>query len=377
MPDPIHAFDFLADLRPSQPRSFYVLFGDDRFLKCLTRQRLERDAGGLPAAAGKATAAGEEVGASHFDGAQAAWRDVIDELSTQSLFSRGPRVVIVDNADDFVSRHRGQLEELVAQPIGSGRLILDVVSFPSNLRLYKAVLEHGQLVECRAPQRARGKGSSLDEDRLCKWIVQWARSTHGIELAGGADRELVALTGTELGMIDQNLAKLALLVDADKKVDAKLVQTVVGGWRTQTTWDMMDAALEGNAGEALWQLSRLLHAGEAPQMIFGAVLWSLRRFADAATLVVEQEALGRKLSLPNALEQAGFKNWPAGAMPKAERHLRQLGRHRAIGLYHRLLETDLSLKGSHAAPDKARWAIEHLLLSLAKQNPPRAAAKGG
>ena len=112
---------------------------------------------------------------------------------------------------------------------------------------------------------------------------------------------------------------------------------------------------------------RLLQAGEVPQMIAGAMLWSLRRFADAAQLVMEAERSGRKISLPMALEQAGFQKWPQGALQKAERQLRQLGRHRAGDLYQELLSLDLSLKGTHASPARSRWALEQFLMSLSKQ----------
>jgi DNA polymerase-3 subunit delta len=150
-------------------------------------------------------------------------------------------------------------------------------------------------------------------------------------------------------------------------VTVELVQQIVGGWRAQTTWELLDAALEGNAAAALIQLERLLQAGEAPQAIAGAVLWSLRRFANAALLVAEAEYDGRKITLPAALEHAGFKKWPQGAMQRSERQLRQIGRERAGRLYQQLLTLDLAMKGSHSTPPRARWALEQLILSLSRQ----------
>ena len=82
---------------------------------------------------------------------------------------------------------------------------------------------------------------------------------------------------------------------------------------------------------------------------------------------MEAEHAGRKVSLPMVLEQAGFRKWPQGAMQRAEKQLRQLGRHRAGNLYDRLLKLDLSMKGSHSAPARARWALEEFLISLSKQ----------
>ena len=50
-----------------------------------------------------------------FDGGKIEWRDVYDELSTQSLFGGGgPRLVMVDPADDFITRNRDRLEDYLA-----------------------------------------------------------------------------------------------------------------------------------------------------------------------------------------------------------------------------------------------------------------------
>ena len=110
-----------------------------------------------------------------------------------------------------------------------------------------------------------------------------------------------------------------------------------------------------------------LQSGDCTQSVAGAMLWSLRRFADASQLVIEAEHAGRKITLPAALEEAGIKKWPQGALQKAERQLRQIGRHRASKLYQQLLRLDLSIKGSHSSPSRARWALEQLILSLSRE----------
>ena len=347
-----HAFDLLKEAELQLPPTC-VLLGDDRFLKRLTRTKI-RDA------------VSEDGEATELSG-KSQWRDVHDELSTLSLFGTGPRLVFVSDGDEFVKNYRPQLEDYVANPSKSGCLVLDLQSLASNTRLYKALAESGQVIECRPPQTKRGKSSYVDENRLKEWLREWGESTHNIHLKRGADEELLALVGPELGLLDQELAKLALFCDKDAEVTVELVRQVVGGWRAKTTWELLDAALDGNAADALSQLERLLQAGEAPQAIAGAMLWSLRRFADAAQFILEAEHAGRKVNLPMALEQAGFKKWPKGALQRAEKQIRQLGRHRAAALYDQLLKLDLAMKGSHSAPARARWALEKFLLSMSKQ----------
>lgn len=347
-----HAFEVLKEENPAIS-GVCALVGDDRFLKRLVRTKITH-------------AVTDDGDAAEYD-SKSEWRDVMDDLSTLSLFGDGPRLVFVLDGDDFVKKNRPQLEDYAASPGTAGILVLELNSLASNTRLYKSLAKSGHIIECKPPQKKRGKSSSVDGAKLCEWLRAWGKSTHGISLKRGADEELLNLRGPELGLLDQELAKLALFCDKSGEVTIELVQQVVGGWRAKTSWELLDSILDGNAADALVQLERLLQAGEAPQAILGALLWSLRRFADAAQLVMEAEHAGRKVSLPMVLEQAGFKKWPQGALQRAEKQLRQLGRHRAGDLYDRLLRLDLSMKGSHSSPTRARWALEEFLVSLSKQ----------
>ena len=80
---------------------------------------------------------------------------MIEELSTVAMFGGGRRLVVVEEADDFVSQYRPQLEDYVARPARSGVLVLDLKTFPSNTRLYKAVAADGLAVDCGAPPARR------------------------------------------------------------------------------------------------------------------------------------------------------------------------------------------------------------------------------
>ena len=83
-------------------------------------------------------------------------------------------------------------------------------------------------------------------------------------------------------------------------------------------------------------------------------------------VVMQPDGRGEKLPLREALSQAGVRDWPQGTLAAAEGRLKQLGRHRAGRLYRWLLELDLSLKGTHSQEERARWALEQLVLRMAK-----------
>lgn len=359
MSQTLPVLDFLAAKEQPRPAGVCVLFGDEPFLKRLALAAVRRlvvgDGADVPVTTHDCQERPPE------------WRDVADELATVSLFGGGgPRLVLLEGADAFVSANRQRLEDYVAQPRRSGVLLLEVDEWPSNTRLYKAVEKSGLQIDCRPPQRQSGKSKSLDEGQIVRWIVGWGRTQHKVVLASDAAQLLLDLTGPAFGVLDQDLAKLALFVKPGEKVSAEMVQQIVGGWRTKTTWDLVDAAAGGDAGEALVQLDRLLQSGEHPLALVGSISWSLRRYAAATRIFQQAERRGEKMRLGEALSQSGVRDWPQGTLSRAEDRLKQLGRSRAGRLYRWLLELDLSLKGTHSPEDRARWALEQLILRMAK-----------
>ncbi|MFV2067739.1 MAG: DNA polymerase III subunit delta [Pirellulales bacterium] len=362
----IHIFDYLEAPREHRVEPVCVLFGAEPFLKRLARAEIQR-----------AVLGDDEEGLfTTLDGNQVDWRDVVDEISTVPLFGGDHRrLVFVDDADDFVGKYRDRLERYVAKPRRKGVLVLDVDAWPANTRLYKLVDKSGLPVECRAPEKLLRKRKVLDEARLCHWLRAWSKQQHQASLDEATARQLLELVGPDVGLLDQDLAKLALFAGPEGTITTEMVRDIVGGWRATTTWDLIDAAADGNAAEALQQLDRFLQSGEHPLALLGQVSWSLRRFAAATRIFEEAERRGDRTSLRGALEQAGFPKWPK-ALEKAERQLKQIGRQRAGSIYRWLLDADLAMKGTHSAPHRARFVLEQLLLRLAKQaSPPRAAAR--
>ncbi len=337
----VHAFDYLAQPQKHRPRAVCVVFGDEPFLRRQALLGIRR-----------AVLGGDEgdFSLSTFEGPAAELADVLGELATVAMFGPGQRLVVVQRADEFVSRYRGQLEDYVARPAGGGVLVLDVKSFPGNTRLYKAVAAEGLAIDCKCPAAAR----------VARWLGAWARQAHQVELPQAAAETLVEMIGLELGLLDQELAKLALLTGPEGKIKPEMVGRLVGGWRARTTWEMLDAALAGELRGAMTQLDRLLASGESPVGLLAQLSASLRRLAAATRLVRQAEAAGRRMTVRAALEQAGIRSF---VLRKAEGQLRHLGRERGSQLYRWLLQADLDLKGASALPP--RLILERLIIRLA------------
>jgi DNA polymerase-3 subunit delta len=347
----VNAIDWLTKAPPKAIPGVCVAYGDEPFLKRQVLARLRQTILGDGDA---------EFSWDEFDEKETkvVLRDVLDELSTVSLFGSGRRVVAVLNADEFITRFRPQLEDYVAKPRSTGILILEVKTWAANTRLFKAVAASGMQVECKAPSPDRASG----------WLVQWAADKHAVKLDRSAAELMVDIVGPELGLLDQELAKLAAATEGT--IDVTLVRDLVGGWRAKTAWEMIDAALAGQAADALTQLDRLLAGGEHPLAVLGPLGWTLRQMAAAVGVIEQAETHGRKPPLRTALEQAGAKPF---SIAKLEKQLMRLGRQRGAQLYRWLLEADLAMKGPSSSPHRARLVLEELLCRLAAPTP--AAAK--
>ena len=286
-----------------------------------------------------------DLGVTRFSGRDVDLKTVCDELRTVSLWGDS-RIVVIDEADDFVSGNRAGLEKYVQQPAKRSLLVLDVKSWPKNTRLAKLVAQVGLPVEC----------SELKGAALLRWVSETGRAKYGKSVEQSAARLLVELSGNHLGQLDQELSKLTAYVGDRSQIGPDDVRTLVGGWKLETTWAMTNAVRDGNLGLALEYLDKLMIAGEAPQKILGGITFVFRKLAQATELARQGQ------SLDTALQNAGV--FPRDISPSAG-YLRRIGRPRAERLLGELVSADSHLKGaSRLVP---RVQLEHLLVQLSGQ----------
>jgi DNA polymerase-3 subunit delta len=329
----MHATAFLK-APPAKVGAIAVLFGEEHFLKraafeCLCRLVLGEDE--------------EHLGLTRFAGDQVDLKTVCDEVRTISMWGSS-RVVVVDDADRFVSQNREGLEKYLQKPAKSSLLVLDVKTWPKTTRLAKAVPKVGLEVEC----------SPLSGNDLVRWISETAKNAHGKSLNREVAGLIRELAGDDLGLLEQELAKLSAFVGDRTVIEIADVQTLVGGWATETTWSIAAAVRRGETGEALDLLNQLLDAGESPHKILGGLTFVFRRLAQAV------ELSGQGSSLDRALGEAGVFPRELG---ESAAYLRRLGRAEAQRLSGRLLEADSALKGALIIPE--RHVLETLIVKLA------------
>jgi DNA polymerase-3 subunit delta len=321
-----------VDAQRTADRPVFVLAGEERFLKRLALARIRQSV------LGETT---DDFAVSTYEGESVPLATVRDELETLP-FLASRRLVVVQDADPFVTRYRDALERYVQQPSRTGVLILDVKSWKSNTRLAK-LLPDEATIQCESPAA----------QRLPSWCVKWAKLTYEKQLEQPAAALLVELVGADMGVLDQELAKLSAYCGDRPQITQPDVDLLVAHSRVESAWQMLDAAGEGNAAHALTRLHHLLEQGDEPIAVLGAVSWQLRKLAQVARLMQDRVPLGQ------AMAAAGL---PPFKQRQVDQTLRHLGP-RAFELYDWLLEADLALKSSAGLPPHA--VLERLVVKLA------------
>ncbi len=271
------------------------------------------------------------------------WQTVKSELLTVPMWG-GKRVIVIEDANEFLTDNRAALEAYCEKPSKKSVLILDLKSLPANQKIYKIINKNGAVVDC----------SPLKGAALTKWLQEFVKNEYGKSIAPNASALLVELVGEHLGHLEQEIGKLASYAGETQTIDAESVRKLVGDWKTETTWQMNDATRDARMGDALHALDKLLNSGSHPVMLLGGLTYTFKKYATGTELAKQGTPLGE------ALTQAGC--W-ANEVQAAQSYLKRLGYAKASQLTRRLIDTDAGLKGASSLNERVQ--VELLLMKLA------------
>jgi DNA polymerase-3 subunit delta len=329
----INALEWLRDSGDQPFRPVYVVFGDDSYLIRESIRGVNRALFGD---------ADRDASISRFAGPVTPLANVLDEVSTLPFFSRR-RLVIVEEADTFVTKHRKDLEAYVANPSDSGALLLQVKQWPANTILAQLVEKSGLAISASSPR----------EKELITWLTQLAPARFDAQLAPDAARLLVELVGPEAGILAAEVEKLAVYAGEKGRIERSDIMKLVGAGRVETIWKTLDAATTGEAKTAIEHLDTLLAAGEQPTPMVAAMSASLLKIHHAGRL------RAARINLDEACRIAGI---PAFAVSKTGKQHAHLGPKRVDQLPAMLLKADLDLKGGSMLDPRS--ILEILLVQL-------------
>jgi len=330
------ALAFLQSIAESQPRPIYVLSGDENFLRNRCREAIIALL--LPNA-------DPSFSITSFAPTHPDFSTIRNELDTLTFFSP-IRIVVVEQAEKFITDHRDALEKYAQAPSTTGVLILEPSTFPETTKLAKALPAASKIV-CKSPK----------EELLPEWCSSWAKSAFQKKLSKPTAGFLVQRVGPSMGLLAQEIEKVAVAIGSQTEITEADIERLVGRSREASVFDIMDAVGMGQPAKAFAVLHRLFDEGEDALAILGGLTWQLRKLASVG------RALKLGHSIGAAMDAAGVSRWPV-ARESLERQAKHLGLRRLNQLTDWLVEVNLGLKGgSQLTP---RMQMELLLTKLAK-----------
>lgn len=269
--------------------------------------------------------------------------EILDELRTVPFLAKR-RVVLIQDAEEFLSKHRSVLEGYLENPSPTGVLILTTAKADSRTRLAKLAAKLGGLIEVAQPKPWE----------LPRFACAYCERHFGKRVAFPAAQLLVELVGEEPGRICSELEKLAVYAGEQPTITPEHVQSLAGSSRTFGAFDVIDSLMKNAPGEALRRLRAMFESDKsADYTVVGAFSYHFRRLFEAKALLekgLSESAAARKVGVWEKMQERFFEQLRPFT-------LKQLGQ--VLG---RLGEMDYLIKtGRSTAPA----AIERFLIEIA------------
>ncbi len=268
--------------------------------------------------------------------------EVFDELRTLP-FLTAKRVVLIKDAEDFISDNRQLFEGYFDNPSPTGILIIMVKTWDSRTRLAKKLPEIGELITVTQPKPWQ----------LSEYLVRYAADRHKKTLTRPAAQLLIELAGDNLPQLYGEIDKLVLYIDTEKIITPKHVESLIGHNRVFNCFNVIDAIVAGNAAQAVTRLRNMFAEDRSAEYTFvGAFAYHFRRMFNAKTMLergLTPAAVAPKIQL--------WYNKDAFFAQLEKLTLAQIG-----SIIQLLAQLDYEIKTGQARP---QIAAEQLVLKLA------------
>ncbi len=257
-----------AELQP-----VYLVYGDEQLLVRRTLEQLaERALQGGPAAFNRAEGPAGGAGIA----------GLLSQARTPPMM--GPmRLVVVRELENAKAAELESLMDYVEKPCPSTVLVVTGAKLPPasdgknlGVRLRNAVNKAGQTLRFES---AKQDPVSFVRDR-CR--------AGGCELEHRDAELLVEVVGRDLGRLAGEVDKLVAFTGGRGRISGADVQQVCSALAETVIFELTDAIVRGDAGQALSIVHRLMEEGHAPARILPLVAWQVRQ------LILLQDCLRRR-----------------------------------------------------------------------------------
>jgi DNA polymerase-3 subunit delta len=268
---------------------------------------------------------GGEVSVVRFDGDSAQLADVLDEVRSMGLMDPH-KLVVVDDAEEFVSRHRSALERFAASPPDTGSLVFRSEAWNKG-NLDKLIAKVGHIISCEP----------ISAEAAATWAINRARKQHKVTLDRPTATLLVEHVGCDLYRLDSEIGKLAVGVPIDGTITTRHVQQMSARFSEEKAWEIQSALLSGSARHALSKLHEItqLAQNEAIVVLF-AMSDLTRKLAHASAMLADHVA--------EAAICKSLRIWPADRQRPFIAAARKLGVRRSAALLRAVVAIDAGAK---------------------------------
>ena len=201
-----------------------------------------------------------------FKGGETSGGVIFDELRTLPFFASKNKLVVVEDADDFVDKNRETIEKYLQTPSSHASLVLVCNKWDKRTKLATLVDKVGISIECKR----------LKDHQLPNWISTRAKH-YKKNISSAAAQKLVEDVGNNLAIIDKHLEKLSIYLSEKTTIDERDVDALVGVDRSRTVFELTDAVAQRNAAGALKILGQMLTHGEDSVRIISLLAWQIKR----------------------------------------------------------------------------------------------------
>ena len=201
-----------------------------------------------------------------FEGNEVSVGVIFDELRTRPFFVSGNKLIVVEEADDFVENKAQALEKYLQSPSTHASLVIVCKKWDKRLKLANLVDKVGVAVECK----------KLKDHLLPNWVTDRAKQ-YKKSITAKAVQQLVEDVGGNLAILDKHLEKLSIYLSGKETIEEGDVDAIVGVDRDRTVFELIEAVAQRKVVSAIKIINQLLIHGEESVKIIGLLAWQIRR----------------------------------------------------------------------------------------------------
>ncbi len=184
------------------------------------------------------------------------------------------RVTASGQKDTVKEEHEQMLMDYLARPAESSVVIFIADELNGTRKISKLLKAHTTAVEF----------TRLDDAQLVDWAKNKIKDA-GSEADQRTVRQLVALAGSDVRRLTNEIEKLSTAALPGKLITTELIESLVANSREISNFDLTDHLMEGRGAHAIRVLKKILDDGAEPLALLGLISYNYRRLLMAKEMM--------------------------------------------------------------------------------------------